>query len=121
MIVTNHPLPIAELRAHMRPRAKIAAIGLESRLIEDLAIDALDFVALDLKIQNHFDVVIDYENVPDLPRIADLAAHLAAGMESIRLSNSFFARAGCSAPRARRVRLNMARRVVDGATGAQHP
>ncbi|MBX6314996.1 MAG: acyl carrier protein, partial [Isosphaeraceae bacterium] len=57
------------------------AIGAESRLVEDLAIDSLDLVGVFLKIQDHFDVVIDDEDVPQLRRVADLAAYVSRHRE----------------------------------------
>ena len=65
----------------IREAAKIPArvpITRESRLVEDLAIDSLDLVGLILQIQDHFDVVIEEDDVPNLCRVADLAAYLAA-------------------------------------------
>ena len=37
-----------------------------------------------LQFQDHFDVVIDEDAVPNLCRVADLAAYLAARRESTR-------------------------------------
>jgi acyl carrier protein len=64
----------------IRKAAKVPAripITRESRLVEDLAIDSLDLVGLILQIQDHFDVVIEEDAVPNLCRVADLAAYLA--------------------------------------------
>ena len=55
-----------------------------SRLVEDLAIDSLDLVGLILQLQDHFDVVIEEDAVPNLCRVADLAAYLSARRESSR-------------------------------------
>ena len=65
----------------MRKAAKVpgkVAIGPESRLVEDLAIDSLDLVSLVLRFQDQFDVVIDEDAVPNLCRVADIVAYLAA-------------------------------------------
>ncbi len=48
----------------------------ESRLVEDLAIDSLDLVGVILQLQDHFDVVIEEDAVPNLCRVADLAAYM---------------------------------------------
>ncbi len=69
----------------IRKAAKIPArvpIGPETRLVEDLAIDSLDLVGLILQLQDEFDVVIEEDDVPNLCRVADLAAYLADRRES---------------------------------------
>lgn len=50
----------------------------ESRLVEDLAIDSLDLVNVVLTIQDRFDVAIDDEDMPNLQRVSDLVAYVAA-------------------------------------------
>ena len=65
----------------MRKAAKVpagVAITPESRLVEDLAIDSLDLVSLILQFQDHFDVVIEEDAVPNLCRVGDIVAYLAA-------------------------------------------
>jgi acyl carrier protein len=72
---------IAEVAEAVRLAAKIPTnvlISAESRLIEDLAIDSLDLVGVLLDIQDHFDVVIDDDDVASLRTVADLAAYVAA-------------------------------------------
>ena len=49
----------------------------EKRLVDDLGIDSLDLVGVFLKIQDEYDVVIEDDDVPNLLRIADLAAYVA--------------------------------------------
>ena len=56
----------------------------DSRLVEDLAIDSLDLVNLILQLQDHFEVAIEEEAVPNLCRVADLAAYLSERRESNR-------------------------------------
>ncbi len=76
---------VAEVVDVIRKAAKIpprVAITADSRLVEDLAIDSLDLVGLILQIQDHFDVVIEEDDVPNLCRVADLAAYLAGRRES---------------------------------------
>lgn len=71
----------ADVAEAVRVAAKISPnvlISAESRLIEDLAIDSLDLVGVLLDIQDHFDVVIDDDDVASLRSVADLAAYVAA-------------------------------------------
>jgi acyl carrier protein len=74
-----------EVTAMVRRAAKIpakVAIGPESRLVEDLAIDSLDLVSLVLQFQDHFDVVFDEDAVPNLCRVADIVDYLDASREA---------------------------------------
>jgi acyl carrier protein len=69
----------------IRKAAKIPAgrpITGDSRLVEDLAIDSLDLVGLILQIQDDFDVAIEEDAVPNLCRVADLAAYVMERRES---------------------------------------
>lgn len=84
---TNHASMIEEVAGLVRKAAKIPAripVGADSRLVEDLAIDSLDLVGVVLQLQDHFDVVIDEDVVPNLCRVADLAAYLAERRDSNR-------------------------------------
>ncbi len=70
----------------MRRSAKVPgkiAIGPESRLVEDLAIDSLDLVSVVLSVQDQFDVVFDEDAVPNLCRVADIVEYLVARREEI--------------------------------------
>ena len=83
----QHSSLIAEVTRIVRESAKIppwVPIDASSRLVEDLAIDSLDLVNLILALQDHFDVAIEEEAVPNLCRIADLAAYLSERRESNR-------------------------------------
>lgn len=76
----SEPALVAEVVDVIRKAAKIpprVPITAGSRLVEDLAIDSLDLVGLILQLQDHFDVVIEEDDVPNLCRVADLAAYLA--------------------------------------------
>jgi acyl carrier protein len=92
---TENDCLVVEVAAIVRRAARIpaqVAIGPESRLIEDLAIDSLDLVSLILEFQDHFDVVIDDEAVPNLCRVADIVAYLTASRHTRRTgsgSNGF--------------------------------
>jgi acyl carrier protein len=71
---------MAEITSIVRHAGRIqnqVVVTAESRLVEDLAIDSLDLVNVVLKIQDHFDVAIDDEDMPNLRRVADLAAYVA--------------------------------------------
>ena len=79
------PSLFAEVVDVIRKAAKIPAriaIMPDTRLVEDLAIDSLDLVGLILQLQDHFDVVIEDEDVPNLCRVADMAAYLAGRRDS---------------------------------------
>lgn len=81
---------IDELAAIIRRVAKVkpqVPIAPETRLVDDLAIDSLDLVAIVLQIQEDFDVVIDDDAVQHLCRVADLAEHVAKGEPAVRGSN----------------------------------
>jgi acyl carrier protein len=72
---------IVRRTAKIPPRVPICA---DSRLVEDLAIDSLDLVGVILEIQDHFGVAIEEDAVPNLCRVADLAACLSPRRESTR-------------------------------------
>ena len=81
----TEPFLIAEVVDVIRKAAKIPAgvpIAPETHLVEDLSIDSLDLVGLILDLQDHFDVVIEEDDVPHLCRVADLAAYLAGRRDS---------------------------------------
>jgi acyl carrier protein len=76
---------IADVCGIVRQSAKISpkiTIDANSRLVEDLAIDSLDLIQLILRLQDHFEIVIDEDAVPNLCRVADLAAYLSERRES---------------------------------------
>jgi acyl carrier protein len=78
--MSTEATPIAQVADLIRKAAKVPTrvpIGPDSRLVEDLAIDSLDLVGVVLQLQDHFDVVIEEDAVPNLCRVADLAAYLA--------------------------------------------
>lgn len=77
----NDPNLVAEVSSIVRQAGRIptqVVITSESRMVEDLNIDSLDLVNVVLKIQDHFDVAIDDEDMPNLRRVSDLAAYVAA-------------------------------------------
>lgn len=58
-------------------KARSAAITPDSLLLEDLALDSLDLVAVILNLQDQFQVEIDPDEIPQLRTVAHLAASLA--------------------------------------------
>jgi acyl carrier protein len=70
-------IAIGESIRSVSPKAKTAMIRPDSRLLEDLALDSLDLVAVILKLQDEFLVEIDPDEIPELQTVADLASSLA--------------------------------------------
>jgi acyl carrier protein len=58
-------------------KAKVAAIEPDLLLLEDLALDSLDLVAVILNLQDQFHIEIDPDEIPQLRTVGDLAASLA--------------------------------------------
>jgi acyl carrier protein len=67
---------IAETIRGVSARSRGTAITTESRLLEDLALDSLDLVAVVLQLQDRFAVEIDPDELPTLLTVGDLAASL---------------------------------------------
>ena len=67
---------IAETIRGVSARARGMAITPESRLLEDLALDSLDLVAVVIQLQDRFDVEIDPDELPSIQTVGDLAASL---------------------------------------------
>ena len=68
-----------EIAGVVRQAAKLAPnveIEADSRLVEDLGIDSLDLVGVLLKIQDHFEVEIDDDDVAQLKTIGSLADYI---------------------------------------------
>jgi acyl carrier protein len=58
------------------PKARQAAISPNSLLLEDLALDSLDLVAVILRVQDHYEVEIDPDEISDMRHVADLVLSL---------------------------------------------
>jgi acyl carrier protein len=56
--------------------ARESAITPNSLLLEELSLDSLDLVAVILRLQDHFQVEIDPDEIPDMRRVGDLAESL---------------------------------------------
>lgn len=67
---------IAETIRSVSARARGAAITADSRLLEDLALDSLDLVAVVLQLQDQFAVEIDPDEISSIQTVGDLAASL---------------------------------------------
>jgi acyl carrier protein len=86
LTIVNQSRLIANLAEIIRRVAKTrpdVPIGAETRLVDDLAIDSLDLVAIVLQIQEEFDVVIDEDAVQHLCCVGDLAAFVAEPVASV--------------------------------------
>jgi acyl carrier protein len=77
----NDTTLLAELSAIVRQAGRVqpqVLITADSLLVEDLAIDSLDLVNVLLKVQDHFEVDIDDEDVPNLRSVGELTRYVAA-------------------------------------------
>jgi acyl carrier protein len=75
------PSLLSQLTATVRKVGRIprdVPITAETCLVEDLRIDSLDLFAVLIAVQDRFDLEIDVEDMPDLNRVGDLAAYVAA-------------------------------------------
>ena len=57
-------------------KARDVAITPQSLLLEELALDSLDLVAVILQLQDHFQVEIDPDEITTVRRVDDLAVSL---------------------------------------------
>ena len=81
----SDPSLMAQLTRSIRLVARIpkdVPIHADTRLFDDLQIDSLDLFAVLVEVQDRFDVLIDVEEMPDLNRVGDLAAFVAARRNS---------------------------------------
>ena len=79
------PSLMAQLTKSIRSVARIpkdVPIHAETRLFDDLQIDSLDLFAVLVEVQDHFNVLIDVEEMPNLDRVGDLAAFVTARQNS---------------------------------------
>ena len=67
---------IAEAIRGVSAKARTTAITADSRLLEDLALDSLDLVAVVIQLQDRFAVEIDPDEIPSIHTVGDLAASL---------------------------------------------
>ena len=67
---------IAETIRTVSARAREIAITPDSRLLEDLALDSLDLVAVVIQLQDQFEVEIDPDEVTAIRTVGELADSL---------------------------------------------
>jgi acyl carrier protein len=67
---------IADAVRSVSKRTQTMTITADSRLVEDLALDSLDLVGVLMKLEDHFGLQIELDEVPNILTVADLAAHL---------------------------------------------
>jgi acyl carrier protein len=67
---------ISETIQDVSAKAREASITPDSLLLEDLALDSLDLVAVVLRLQDHFQIEIEPDSLSDLRRVGDLVAIL---------------------------------------------
>ncbi len=68
---------IADAIRSVSAAARSASITPNSLLLEELALDSLDLVAVILNLQDHFEVEIDPDEIPNMRKVSDLAASFA--------------------------------------------
>jgi acyl carrier protein len=67
---------IAETIRTVSAKARQTSISPDSLLLEDLALDSLDLVAVILQLQDRFQVEIDPDEIPKLSSVSDLLVSL---------------------------------------------
>ena len=68
---------VGEAIRSVSAKARTVPITPASLLLEDLALDSLDLVAVILNLQDHFEVELDPDEIPNMRKVADLAASFA--------------------------------------------
>jgi acyl carrier protein len=59
-------------------RTQTMAITAGSRLVDDLALDSLDLVGVLMKLEDHYQIKIELDEVPNIETVAELGGHLTA-------------------------------------------
>ena len=57
-------------------RTQTMAITANSLLVEDLALDSLDLVGVLMRMEDHYDIKIELDEVANIRSVADLAAQI---------------------------------------------
>ena len=57
-------------------RTQTMAITADSRLVEDLALDSLDLVGVLMKLEDHYGIQIELDEVPNLQTVVELGTHV---------------------------------------------
>ncbi len=77
MVDSQHPdviAVIADIIRSVSAKAREVSITANARLLEDLALDSLDLVAVVLRLQDHYEVEIDPDELPAVTRVGDLVS-----------------------------------------------
>jgi acyl carrier protein len=77
---TSHTDLIAVVGESIRSvsaKARALQVNPDTLLLEELGLDSLDMVAVILRIQDHFQVEIDPDEIPNLRSVDDLVVSLA--------------------------------------------
>jgi acyl carrier protein len=69
---------IADAIRSVAKRTQTMAITEDSRLVDDLALDSLDLVGVLMRLEDHYAVKIELDEVPNIETVAELGAHVAA-------------------------------------------
>ena len=69
---------IAESIRTVSKRTRTMAITAESRLVEDLVLDSLDLVGVLMKLEDHYGIQIELDEVPNIQTVSELGAHVEA-------------------------------------------
>lgn len=67
---------IAQAVRSVSAKARDIEISSQTSLVEDLALDSLDLVAVVLRLQDHFQIEIDPDALPAMRYVGDLIASL---------------------------------------------
>jgi len=67
---------ITETIRSVSAKAREMAISADSLLLEDLALDSLDLVAVVIQLQDQFEVEIDPDEINSIRTVSELAASL---------------------------------------------
>jgi acyl carrier protein len=73
---------IADTIRSVSAKARDIEIAPSSLLLEELALDSLDLVAVILRVQDHFQVELDPDEIPNMRRVGDLVAGLTGRLRS---------------------------------------
>jgi acyl carrier protein len=79
---TDYVPIIAEAIRKVSPKAREMPILLNSLLLEELALDSLDLVAVILEVQDRFQVEIDPDEIPNLRCVDDLITSVTNQLEA---------------------------------------
>jgi acyl carrier protein len=73
---------ISETICTISPKAREVNVTAHSRLLEELALDSLDLVAVVIRLQDIYDVEIDPDELTNITRVGDLVRVLVRQVRS---------------------------------------